>query len=777
MIGRKNHMRRPFYILLGVFASVLWSGRLAADDLPAGEYSCTFCHGKNGTLAEVEENRHLIVTPEDLAFDVHWQAGLRCHDCHGGNPRTEEYVDHRKDDGFRTVESPADIARLCSRCHGNAEYMKKFDAEATLVTADSFLGSAHGHYVPEGPDDKAVTCNSCHPVHRILDIDDRLAAVHTSNLTETCGSCHEEQLNLLRGDVHGRPGLPKPVGCIDCHMGDVHGMLAIDDPHSPVFVNKQVETCGACHEQAYQEYRASVHGQGLERSGLLTTAVCSSCHGAHGVYATKDERSPLHVTRVDATCAECHRFIQERLAQSVHGRGGGPGNHAEETSPGGDSDRNPTCTDCHVGHDQPHPRSARFRLESSRHCGHCHEELAHGYAMSLHGQLTDLGYGPAAKCSDCHGSHDILPVDDPKSRVAPENRVATCRSCHPHTVPNFVNYKVHADHHDGQRYPFLHIVFLAMECLLYSTFGFFAIHTLLWFIRSLIDVIRHGRPRRLVPECEAIIRFEPIHRATHLVVIISFLGLAVTGLPIKYSEYQWAQTLAYWLGGFASTGLWHHIFGVVTVGYLVIHVVWLVVMSFRQIRRGANVFGLILGPDSPVPNPRDLRDMVAMFRWFFRLGPKPTFERWTYWEKFDYWAVFWGVGIIGTSGFMLWMPNLFCRVLPGEVLNVAKIVHSEEALLATGFIFAIHFFNTHFRPEKFPMDMCVLSGLVTDEEMREERPEYYERLRSEGKLDALRTHVPTNSALWLIGFGGLVALIIGLGLLAGMIWALVSHWT
>jgi thiosulfate reductase cytochrome b subunit len=241
---------------------------------------------------------------------------------------------------------------------------------------------------------------------------------------------------------------------------------------------------------------------------------------------------------------------------------------------------------------------------------------------------------------------------------------------------------------------------------------------------------------------------------------------------LKYSDQPWAHKLAGWLGGFDNTGLWHHILGIVTVLYLVIHVVWLVAASLRQVRLGAKPVGLVLGPNSPVPNLRDLKDMFAMFRWFFGLGPKPTFERWAYWEKFDYWAVFWGVGIIGTSGFMLWWPNLFCRILPGEVLNVAKIIHSEEALLATGFIFAIHFFNSHFRPEKFPMDMSVLCGMVTDEELREERPEYYERLQREGKLEKLRGTVPSRRTLWFIGIGGTVALVIGLSLLAGMLVAL-----
>ena len=275
----------------------------------------------------------------------------------------------------------------------------------------------------------------------------------------------------------------------------------------------------------------------------------------------------------------------------------------------------------------------------------------------------------------------------------------------------------------------LHYIYLAMETLLYSVFGFFGIHTLLWFIRSILYRIRHGRPRRLQPGEPAYVRFEGFHRALHVVVIVSFLGLALTGLPLKYSEQHWAKRLASFLGGFDSTSFWHRVCAIMTVSYFTAHLIWLARKIYECRRGGMRWREILFGPDSPVPNLRDLQDMLGMFHWFFGKAKKPTFERWTYWEKFDYWAVFWGVAIIGCSGLLLWFPELFCRFLPGQVLNVAKVIHSEEALLATGFIFTIHFFNTHLRAEKFPMDMSMLTGLVTPEEMEEERPELVRRLR------------------------------------------------
>jgi cytochrome b subunit of formate dehydrogenase len=139
-----------------------------------------------------------------------------------------------------------------------------------------------------------------------------------------------------------------------------------------------------------------------------------------------------------------------------------------------------------------------------------------------------------------------------------------------------------------------------------------------------------------------------------------------------------------------------------------------------------------------VPNKNDWRDFIAHQKWFFGHGPRPQFDRWTYWEKFDYLAVFWGVAMIGASGLIMWFPLFFTRFLPGWVINVALIIHSDEALLAAGFIFTFHFFNTHFRLEKFPMDTVIFSGRISKTEMLHERKLWYDRLVAEGELDRHR---------------------------------------
>ena len=376
---------------------------------------------------------------------------------------------------------------------------------------------------------------------------------------------------------------------------------------------------------------------------------------------------------------------------------------AEKLAPGGVpgriSKQRPSCTNCHQDHEMALPTSPRFHRELPNRCGNCHADLASRYAMSIHGELTNLGYQPAANCFDCHGAHTIQNVADPASRVSAENRLATCQQCHPHATANFIQFDPHVNYHDPQDNPVVYWVYRVLLTLLLSVFGFFGIHALLWFVRGLVEVLRSGRPKGLVPGKTACVRFVAMHRIAHAVLLVSFLGLALTGLPLKYSEQGWAKTLAYSLGGFQSTSFWHRVCALVTFACFGIYMVRLARQFAAGHRRGTPWLRLIFGPDSPLPNWRDVKDFFKMLRWFAGLGPKPGFERWAYWEKFDFWGRSADIIIIGSTGLILWFPSFFCSFLPGVALNVAKVIHSTQALLATGFIFAIHFFNIHLRGE------------------------------------------------------------------------------
>jgi hypothetical protein len=189
-------------------------------------------------------------------------------------------------------------------------------------------------------------------------------------------------------------------------------------------------------------------------------------------------------------------------------------------------------------------------------------------------------------------------------------------------------------------------------------------------------------------------------------------------------------------------------------------------------REGLSLKGLVFGPGSMMFNRKDLRDLVGNIKWFLGKGPRPSYGRWTYWEKFDYFAVFWGITVIGLTGLMLWFSEFFTRFMPGWLLNVATIIHSDEALLATGFIFTVHFFNTHLRPEKFPMDIVVFTGRMPLEEFKRDKPAEYEAIVKAGTLDQYLVEPYPEIVVRAIRFFAWTALAFGFSMVVWIIYAM-----
>jgi cytochrome b subunit of formate dehydrogenase len=255
-------------------------------------------------------------------------------------------------------------------------------------------------------------------------------------------------------------------------------------------------------------------------------------------------------------------------------------------------------------------------------------------------------------------------------------------------------------------------------------------------------------------------RFTRAQRYMHAVLFTTFLGLAGTGLPLRFSESIWARGLAKGVGGFGAILFFHKLCAVVLTVAFLIHVKD--VFTRGLVHREKGIFW---GSNSMVANWKDAKDLFGHLRWMVGLGPKPLFDRYAYWEKFDYWAVFWGMIVIGFSGYAMWFAPFFAHFLPGWALNAVLVIHSEEGLLAILFIFSIHFVNTHLRPDSFPMDMVVFTGVESEAEFKHKRPLEYERLQRDGKLEARLGEAPQT---WLINFSrvaGTIAIAIGLTLL------------
>jgi cytochrome b subunit of formate dehydrogenase len=669
--------------------------------------------------------------------------------------------------------SEADRAnRRCLNCHGQ-EHIAELNADerAAMVRSSpqappSPAGGMPGIYLPPNAMSDSVhaglLCVDCHrgadqlPHKRVLDEAD-------------CRGCHADAVAGFGQGKHGdalEQNLPLAPDCATCHGG--HDIRQGDDRKSKVHPLNVIALCADCHEQHQstnpngtdakhhvENYLESVHGQAVMKSGLAVAATCVDCHSAHMVLPESDPKSTVHRDHVPQTCGTCHIGVAETYMDSIHGQ------RLLEDRPDA-----PVCTDCHTAHAITRTTTPGFMLDLVNECGSCHDKppangkgrsLYETYRLSYHGQVTQLGLARAARCSDCHGAHDVLPAEDPQSRVHQSNLIDTCASCHEGANANFVKFDAHADYRDGERYPILHAVWLYFIVVMSGAFGFFGVHSILWFIRSLIIRVKHGAPKHDHTK-RGILRFTALNRINHALVIITFFGLTLTGMPLLFSDQAWAKVLAGFFGGPVGAGILHRVFAVMLGFNFVLHFVGMYrrwKASERPLRKW------LFGPNTIFPCWKDVTDCLGMIRWFFKGGKKPAFNRWTYWEKFDYWSEIFGTMIIGGSGLLLWFPAFFSNFLPGWLFNVAMIVHGYEALLAVGFIFTIHFFNAHLRWEKFPVDDVMFTGQLPEDEFEHERGMEYARLQEQGKLESRRVDPPPKWMRPVAVSVGIVAMMIG----------------
>jgi len=257
-----------------------------------------------------------------------------------------------------------------------------------------------------------------------------------------------------------------------------------------------------------------------------------------------------------------------------------------------------------------------------------------------------------------------------------------------------------------------------------------------------------------------ILRFSLLDRLFHLFIMVTFLIQSATGLGRLLYTTSWGQWLTGLFGGYDSATTIHNTVGILMMIAMAAHIVY-VLLKVEWRAPGKRLFH----PDSLVPRLQDVKHLGLKIRWFLGLGPPPQFDRWTYWEKFDYWAVFWGLPLLGLTGLLLMYPIVASRFMPGWTLNVMLLLHRAEALLAMLYIFIIHFSIGHLRRGMFPMNECMFSGSVDLEKEMKEKPAWISRLREEGKLEKVMVEGPPSWYRITYFIFGYAALLTGLYLL------------
>ncbi len=362
----------------------------------------------------------------------------------------------------------------CLNCHSKPD-LKSKSGHSMFVDAAQIQNSAHAK----------ISCSQCHTTVNPSML--RPCAGITNKVD--CSVCHAEIGEQYNKSIHGQLFAkqdPNAPTCKECH--GTHGILYKKDSNSPTFPTNIPTLCGKCHRTGesaavryigtehdiISNYTESIHGKGLMKSGLTVTATCTDCHTAHHELPHSDSTSSIYPGNIAKTCGNCHFGIEEAFNQSVHSP------LVTKTNK-----KLPVCNTCHTAHTIKRTDLSGFRLEIMSTCGNCHEKIAKTYFDTYHGKVSQLGYSKTAKCYDCHGSHDILPVTDPRSHLSRENVLKTCQKCHESATRQFAGYFTHATHHDPAKYPWLFWSFWGMTALLIGTFFIAGVHTLLWLPRSL----------------------------------------------------------------------------------------------------------------------------------------------------------------------------------------------------------------------------------------------------------------------------------------------------
>jgi formate dehydrogenase gamma subunit len=614
------------------------------------------------------------------------------------------------------VPPQANPNAACLDCHG-IEGMQSETGQDIYVDAGKFSKGVHGSF----------TCTTCHT--------DISGYPHPKKVQQVdCSMCHPDIVQKFNASIHGKArqgGDHEAPTCQSCH-GVVHYVIPVTDPASPVSKKNLPDTCAACHSNAaflakhnipfakpVEAYRMSVHGRAVQ-AGNDKAATCSDCHGSHLILPPNDSRSKINHWNVPATCGACHQSIEHTYLESVHG----------QAMLHGSSD-SPVCTDCHGEHNILAPSQPNSTVNPARvstvTCGRCHanERLDERYNLpanrvptfedSYHGLAMREGVETVANCASCHGVHNIFPTNDPRSTVNPKNLAKTCGKCHAGAGKRFAIGPIHVTPASSSEKPVVRWIRLFYLWVIPLTLGFMFLHNVLDFISKLV----RGR----VPHNggQQVLRMNLRFRVAHWLVVLSFPVLVVTGFALKYPGAWVLAPFVHWGTLFSLRGTIHRIAAVVLIASLLFHFIHLL-----RSRRDRVIVRHLL------PRLKDLRDLAGVLRYNLGLTKeRPTFAKFNYVEKLEYWAFIWGMAVMTISGLMLWFINFTLSYFPKWAADAATAVHFYEALLATFSILIWHFYFVIFDPDVYPMDRAWLTGKVPAEHLRETRPEYFLLLATE----------------------------------------------
>lgn len=519
-----------------------------------------------------------------------------------------------------------------------------------------------------------------------------------SDKTLTTKNAAGREISLFVDQARLAASVHKTNSCASCHTDITPTHPDDNRPVQPV-------NCAICHAQQTASYGASVHGLAV-KAGDKTAATCQDCHDSHDILPSSSPASPLYFSRQAETCGQCHVQEAADWAKSVHGKAVAAGSRTA-----------PTCTDCHSEHKIEALKGASA-LKISDICSRCHASVTldskynlpanrvKTYVESYHGLAAQYGSTVVANCASCHGYHKILPSSDPDSTINANNLVATCGKCHPGANRMFVSGKIHVDlaatpeagDMGGKINWWVRQIYLT---LIFGVVGAMFVHNALLFLRK--------TAARLRASARPVLRMSLSQRWQHVVLVTSFIILAITGFALKFPD-SWLAEL---FGPHESFRRWtHRITGIVLLLAGVYHIIYL--LRTPEGRR-------LLKDLFPVK--KDIADTWCAVCYLVGWSrEKPKIGRFGYAEKMEYWAVVWGTIIMSVTGLMIWLKMDVTAFLPRWVVEVAQTIHYYEAVLACLAIVVWHFYHVIFDPDVYPLNPACWDGRVSEEWQKHEHP-------------------------------------------------------
>ena len=635
----------------------------------------------------------------------------------------------------------------CFKCHTNKKLFDGINTkggEALTSLVQSYQHSIHAESLKKNG--KGATCVDCHGSHTIKPPSDPTSPVNRANIVATCGKCHADVEKHYLISSHGRAfknGLSVAPVCTDCHSE--HSVDSISDPNSPVSRANEPRICLDCHlgnktvlklvgvSPAFLEsIKYSAHLVALSK-GNLNAATCSDCHGAHEMLPAGNPKSKISKNNIPTTCgkAGCHEKIAAKYFDGIHGKALLSGNKDA-----------PVCTSCHGDHQilaPNNPKSTVSNANIAQVCSNCHGSVklteryglpSHSvgsYLDSYHGLAAQGGMTTVANCASCHGAHDILPSSDPKSPINKANLAKTCGKCHPGADAQFAATPVHVIP-TSKNDPLLYWISQIYVVLIISVIGLMFIHNVFDFGKKAKRKLKERRSpiaEHKHLDRKLYVRMSKSERAQHMAMLLSFTLLVFTGFMLKFPDSWWVKAIREIGGGgervFELRSLIHRISAVVMIMTTLVHLYYILFT-----KRGRQFIRDMF------PRIKDARDIGEAAKYYLGLqNERPKFDRFSYIEKAEYWALIWGTIIMVVTGLLLWFDNISLGLFTKLGLDAATLIHYYEAILATLAILVWHMYFVIFNPDVYPMNLAWLFGTITEEEMLEEHPLELERLQQE----------------------------------------------